>query len=259
MLVLVSYQVFRRLQLRRRDARELQRVMTEERAANKLRDALVVGAARTLTRDVHDLDKLIAQLAPSKAAEFVAKGQERLHRMMAKLAIAARLRSERPKHTFKTVKLGNLITTASHDFIATTTQRGITLQFDADTPLHIPNPELITFTLASLLDNAIAYSPDHGKIEVGAHTGPSWTTLTVTDYGSGIPAAKLPVLFQPFSKAEGAEVFSHEGMGFNLYLDKLIMTYLGGTIALESAPGSGTTVTLHLPAAPPNSSTGKPT
>jgi two-component system sensor histidine kinase EvgS len=55
-------------------------------------------------------------------------------------------------------------------------------------------------------------------------------------------------LFQPFSKAEGAEVFTHEGMGFSLYLDKLIMLYLGGDIQIQSEQGRGTQVTISLAA-----------
>ena len=55
------------------------------------------------------------------------------------------------------------------------------------------------------------------------------------------------MLFQPFSKIEGFENFDHEGMGFSLYLDKLIMEYLGGSINLQSEENQGTTVDLKLP------------
>jgi signal transduction histidine kinase len=74
----------------------------------------------------------------------------------------------------------------------------------------------------------------------------------VADNGQGIPTDKLNSLFQPFSKAEGAEVFTHEGMGFSLYLNKLIMMYLGGTIGIESAEGKGTQVTLSFAATAPS-------
>jgi K+-sensing histidine kinase KdpD len=53
-------------------------------------------------------------------------------------------------------------------------------------------------------------------------------------------------LFQAFSKTEGAETFNHEGMGFSLYMDKLIMNYLVGDIRVESAPQKGTKVVLSL-------------
>lgn len=108
--------------------------------------------------------------------------------------------------------------------------------------------------LFSLVDNAIAYSPDGSTVQVNASTSATESTLTVTDHGNGIQPGKLKILFQPFLKLEGAEAFNHEGMGFSLYLDKLIMTYLGGSIAMDSAPGKGTTVTLHLPAVQANNS-----
>jgi signal transduction histidine kinase len=109
------------------------------------------------------------------------------------------------------------------------------------------NPELVSYVLNTVLHNALTYSKPQDPIDVILRQTKNGTDITIADHGEGMPAAKIPELFQPFFKAEGAEKFNHEGMGFSLYLDKLIMEYLGGTISLVSQKGHGTTVTLHLP------------
>jgi signal transduction histidine kinase len=106
------------------------------------------------------------------------------------------------------------------------------------------NPGLLTLVVQSLLDNAVSYSQAKDKVTVTAGSDEVSDHIEITDHGSGIEPSKLSQLFQPFFKAEGAEEFNHEGMGFSLYLDKLIMLYLGGDIAIESKPNEVTTARL---------------
>jgi signal transduction histidine kinase len=56
-------------------------------------------------------------------------------------------------------------------------------------------------------------------------------------------------LFKPFSRTDSAETFDTEGLGFSLYLDKVITNYLKGNIAVESDQGTGTRVTVSVPVA----------
>jgi signal transduction histidine kinase len=132
--------------------------------------------------------------------------------------------------------------------------KSITLDIKSSdgTSYFIPSPELLAFVLHTSIDNAIAYSPEQSAIDVAITASPSSIVTTVTDHGLGITADKQAYLFQPFSKAEGAETFTHEGMGFSLYLARLIMTYVDGSIELTSAPNQGTVVTIHIPVQTPN-------
>ena len=81
---------------------------------------------------------------------------------------------------------------------------------------------------------------------IAVESGANDTAISVTDHGRGIAPATQQQLFRPFAKVEGALTFDNEGMGFSLYLDKLIMTYIGGEIALASKLGQGTTATVRL-------------
>ena len=104
---------------------------------------------------------------------------------------------------------------------------------------------------ANLLDNAVKYSPDGGRVIVivsAAQTGdPGWATVEVTDSGIGIPSADLPRLFTRFHR--GLNVGQAKGTGLGLAGARQIVEQHGGTIEIESAEGEGTSVTVRLPLA----------
>jgi signal transduction histidine kinase len=105
----------------------------------------------------------------------------------------------------------------------------------------------LTVVLQSLIDNAVASSAEGSQVTIEAKLTNNMAAISVTDHGAGLSEQQISSLFQPFVKIEGAETFNREGMGFSLYLDSLIMTYLGGSIDLESKPGSGAVAKFSWP------------
>jgi signal transduction histidine kinase len=101
----------------------------------------------------------------------------------------------------------------------------------------------------NLLGNALKYSPPAREVIVRVGTQVRrdgvWAVLEVRDHGRGIPAADLPHLFEPFRR--GSNVAGVSGSGLGLASVKRIVEAHGGGIAVESAEGEGTTVTVHLP------------
>jgi PAS domain S-box-containing protein len=105
--------------------------------------------------------------------------------------------------------------------------------------------------LGNLLGNAIKYSPDGGEITVRiAREGlddAEVAVLSVEDRGVGIPAADLGHIFEPFRRAGNVESFAGSGIG--LAGAKRIVELHGGTIAVKSREGQGSTFTVRLPIA----------
>jgi signal transduction histidine kinase len=104
--------------------------------------------------------------------------------------------------------------------------------------------------LENLLSNSITYSPDGGEITVSVRleeeSGGTWAILSVTDDGLGIPANDIPHVFDRFHR--GANVTDYiSGTGIGLASTRQIVEQHGGTIAIRSAEGSGTVVTIRLP------------
>jgi two-component system NtrC family sensor kinase len=120
----------------------------------------------------------------------------------------------------------------------------------ADVPPVRGNATRLGQVFLNLIINAAHAIPpgneDKNEIRVKAHLGaPGFVTVDVQDTGSGIPAEHLERIFDPFftTKEEG------QGTGLGLLVCQTIITSLGGTITVESAPGQGTTFHVTLPIA----------
>ena len=97
----------------------------------------------------------------------------------------------------------------------------------------------------NLLTNAIKYSPDADGIEVHGWQESGQAVISVTDHGLGIPEDEQSKVFDRFFRASSAHGFV--GTGIGLYLVKEFVSQHGGSAAVKSADGGGTTVTIRLP------------
>lgn len=248
LLAVVFYQVFRRRQLRTRDTRGMQAALAHEQSINQTRDELIAESATLLGGDLQQLRDIAAQAPQSQARNFILDGITRFRSVLIKFTIAGQLRSGHALQPKVATSLGNVIAGLPAQLTDRLARRHVVLKTVSDAEFTIQNPQLVTYVLASLIDNAAEYSPEGSAIEVAGSPGPAGITITVTDHGTGISPEKMSMLFRPFSQTQDVERFTHEGMGFSLYLDKLILTYLGGSIALNSKPGVATTAAITLPA-----------
>jgi signal transduction histidine kinase len=116
------------------------------------------------------------------------------------------------------------------------------------------DPTLLRQLAIILLDNAIKFTPAGGRVSVSVRSLPLGATLSVVDTGIGIEAAQLPHVFERFyrgdpSRTRAPDASASEGVGLGLSIARWIAEEHGGSIAIESKPGAGTTVTVHLPSA----------
>ena len=100
----------------------------------------------------------------------------------------------------------------------------------------------------NLIGNAVKFTPAGGTITVTATRSDDQLILSVADTGPGIPAAAQGALFNSFIR--GPQPEGHAGAGLGLTLVRRFVDQHGGRVDLKSAPGEGTTLTVHLPAAP---------
>jgi two-component system phosphate regulon sensor histidine kinase PhoR len=109
--------------------------------------------------------------------------------------------------------------------------------------------EAVEQILDNLLDNALKYTPEGGKVEVVWRTEEQSVTIEVCDTGIGIPAADLPRIFERFYRVDKARSRQLGGTGLGLAIVKHLVQALHGTISATSTVGAGTTFTIVLPRA----------
>src|SRR5215469_3728353 len=129
----------------------------------------------------------------------------------------------------------------------------------------VGDPTRIRQILFNLLSNAVKFT-EHGEVVVRAGTAPlgqgqTRVTLAVEDTGIGLDAAQRARLFEPFSQADSSTTRRYGGTGLGLSIVRRLAQLMGGDVAVESAPGEGSTfaVTLVVEAAPAAAPTLAPT
>lgn len=139
------------------------------------------------------------------------------------------------------------------------------LRFDdnLEVPPVCADPKELRRVLSNIVENAIKYTPDGGRIVLSAVQQDGQVAISVTDNGRGIPPEDMPILFDKFHRGRpaphsdamrdattGAEFLEDadvSGVGLGLYLARNVMEQMGGRITVESEVGRGSTFRLHLP------------
>jgi signal transduction histidine kinase len=147
---------------------------------------------------------------------------------------------------------------ARHNAVARSQE--VWMDLPDECPLVLADRTVLRRALCSLVENAVKYTPEGGRITVAASAQTDEVTIKVTDTGRGILAEDLPHIFDKFYRGRapslaatgtlpdvGNDVTEVPGVGLGLYLARTIIEEIGGRIAVESLVASGTTFTISLP------------
>ncbi len=110
------------------------------------------------------------------------------------------------------------------------------------------DPVLFGRATSNLVDNAVRFTPDGGRITIALTTDAKGAEIKVMDTGCGIPPEHISRIFDRFYRVDASR--SSEGTGLGLALVKSIADMHGGSLSVVSEPGYSTTVTLRFPSAP---------
>lgn len=124
------------------------------------------------------------------------------------------------------------------------------LSLEMDLPEKVPeilgDAESLLRVLINIIGNATKYTPEEGIISISAKSDDYHVTVRISDTGAGIPADKLPFIFEPFYRVRGKEE-RQRGSGLGLTFCKRIMELHDGEINASSVEGRGSTFLLKLP------------
>jgi two-component system phosphate regulon sensor histidine kinase PhoR len=154
-------------------------------------------------------------------------------------------RADRPLD-LATFRLGALIAETDRQFSVAARARGIdwSCRLDGGDAPVVTDLACLQQVVGRLVANAMAHTPDGGRIDVIARADADGWSVEVADDGRGIPSQALERVFEPLIRlAPGASGPGH-GMGLPVCRD--LVARLGGRIVLDSAPGRGTTVRVRF-------------
>jgi signal transduction histidine kinase len=179
--------------------------------------------------------------------EIVDRNCHRLNDLIDDILLTARMDSGRFSLERQRVDLVALASAQVESMRAIADNRDVDLQlYVADNPSPLwADPMRLGQMLDNLLSNAVKFTPAGGQVIVAVATNGEGARVDVSDTGVGIPEDELDQLFQRFYRASTATAV--KGTGLGLSITKTIVEAHGGTIAVQSEVGVGTTFTVDLP------------
>ena len=125
-------------------------------------------------------------------------------------------------------------------------EKGLSMETRSPEALYLTaDPVRMRQVLGNLLDNAIKYTPEGGKIEIEAQQADERIVILVRDSGIGIGREELDRIWERLYRGDQSR--SQKGLGLGLSLVKAIVHAHGGQVGVQSAPGKGSTFTISLP------------
>jgi signal transduction histidine kinase len=239
-----------------RREREVERMKTEflSRVGHELRTPLtgIMGYADILQR---------RDVPPERARGWygdIAQASKRLLRIVEMLEFFASTGAGRVLLRPEALDPGQLVRSAVVDWSSRAgDDHELVSRVGRGTPEVLADRRWLALALDELIDNAVKFSPDGGRIVVSARPGPSeddagapTVEISVADRGKGMSRQEQASAFGEFVQGDASDTRQFGGLGLGLSLVQRVVVDHGGSVTCRSTPGRGSVFSLHLPLAP---------
>ena len=187
-------------------------------------------------------------LSPAKAKAFaqeIATGARQLERVITQLVNFSSMAAGRLEAHPEPVAARSILDDAVSRW--SDGEHKVERRVARNTPDLYVDRRLVDLSLDELLDNAVKYSPDGGRITLAAEGDGDDVLVRITDRGVGVPSDRLEAIFAEFAQGDGSSTREFGGLGLGLPLVRHVAEAHGGELTCQSRPGTGTTFTLRLP------------
>ncbi len=175
---------------------------------------------------------------------------DRQNRMIQDLIETAMGEIKNIKLIFETVDFKDILETSLKDVEPKANLSNIDIKTDLESNLYLhADPQQLTYILTKLMDNAIKFTENGGKLEILAKHKDGFVEICVKDKGIGISKENIDKIFDKFFQADATSSRKYSGSGVGLTISKNIIEKHGGKIWVESEPGKGTSFFFTIPKA----------
>jgi PAS domain S-box-containing protein len=236
------------------------RDVTDERAVEQMKSdfvstvshelrtplAAIYGAAMTLRR--HDI--AIEEPQQDRLLEVISNEADRLARIVNDILWASRLESGRMSIAIERCDAAAILVEVADALRARLSEA---IELAVSTPRALPpvaaDPDKLRQILVNLLDNAVKYSPDGGRIELEVGRSGGRVRFRVADQGLGIPPAEQDRIFEKFFRLDPNLTRGVGGTGLGLYISRELVLRMSGRMWVVSDGRSGSSFFVELPIA----------
>ena len=251
---------------RKRADQELQTALDSAHAANHATRQFLTMMSHELRTPMQAImgyaELLLAgpegSLTPEQAEDVqtIRRGATRLVDLVKQMLDLSRLDAGQLELKTEPVSLPAIIEQVRQDVAPQAAAKALAMCVDlpAELPPVLGDAMGIHQILLNLVGNAVKFT-DHGEVRISGEQMDGHVAVAVRDTGIGITPESLPHIFEEFRQVDRGMTRRYDGAGLGLTIARRLAERMGGSLSVESQPGSGSTFTLHLPADLPPRST----
>ncbi len=244
----------------KKNLEKLQKAYEELQTLDKMKDEFMSNVSHELKTPLISIkgygellydEKLGGRLdEQKKSLEAIIRNADRLTRLINSILFITRLQAGKIDFRIEPIEIEEIVQTCVEDLKNPMDRKRIIFEKEVSGVSRLRgDKDRFVEVISNLLDNAIKFTREDGKIAIKAWDELENVHITLSDNGIGIPEDIIPKLFTRFYQVDASTSRKYGGTGLGLYIAKTIVDALGGKIWIESEVGKGTTVHLLIPAA----------
>ena len=247
----------RRFQRERQTIEMLQRANLELQEADRMKSEFLTNMSHELRTPLNaiigfsEIIRTTPDLSQTERAEFAATihgSGRQLLTLINDILDLTHIQAGRLELHPAPCLVADAVDAALSENAAAATQKELSVTSQVDRALEVVfDPRSLRHIVHNLVNNAIKFTPHHGRVTISAVETATGTVVEVRDTGIGIEAEDQPRLFEEFRQIDGSTSRGYEGIGLGLALSKRLVELQGGQIWVESVPGQGSAFRFLIP------------
>lgn len=240
--------------------------VSERQRVDRIRRDFVANASHELRTPLTSIRGFVEALEdggmeePETAKRFLSRiraNADRMASLVDDLLELSRLESGAQPPSLEELDCAAVVADVVASFAKIAARKSITLSARASpVPPVVGDSDRLRRVLEHLVDNALKYTPDGGRVSVQVEPQGAGASVSVHDSGPGIGPEHLPRLFERFYRVDTARSRELGGTGLGLSIVKHLAESMGASVLVTSVPGQGSTFAVRLPGRPPGSGEG---